>query len=144
VLGDSKSPNAITLSGLQHPLGETGELPIRTDQLDALRPRLGHQLLGHTLLVDARLRRHLLYWFCCHVVDRVSHGLTPFGFQTSQFHRSADSPSLTAAMWAVRYSQGDDWMVFRVKLMSRGARSASLSAPTPVGCSPWVAQIKLS
>src|SRR5215217_758469 len=97
---DSKNPNAITLSGLQHPLGETGEQLIRTDQLDALRPRLGHQLLGHTLLVDARLRRYLLYWFCCHVVDRVSHGLTPFGFQTSQFHRSADSSSLTAAMWA--------------------------------------------
>jgi hypothetical protein len=43
----------------------------------------------------------------------------------------------------IRYSQRDDWMVLRLKLMSRAARLASLSAPTPVGCSPWVAQIKL-
>ena len=35
-------------------------------------------------------------------------------------------------------------MMLRVKLMSRAARLAPLSATTPVGCSPWVAQIKLS
>src|SRR5215207_4281080 len=55
--------------------------------------RLGQQLLSELLLIhrSRRLRRHLLC--CCHDVDRVSHGLSPLGFQTSQFHRSADSPS---------------------------------------------------
>jgi hypothetical protein len=53
---------------------------------------LSHQLLGHTLLIESRLDRLLSCCFGYHVVDRVSHGLTPFGFQTSQFHRSADSP----------------------------------------------------
>jgi hypothetical protein len=67
-------------------------LAIRADQLDALLPRLGHQLLSHTLLIDSRLDRLLSCRFGCHVIDRLSHGLTPFGFQTSQFHRSADSP----------------------------------------------------
>ena len=59
------------------PLGPTNSTPFSG---------LG-QLLGHTLLVNGRHGRHLLYWICCHVVDRVSHGLTPLGFQTSQFHR---------------------------------------------------------
>jgi hypothetical protein len=54
---------------------------------------MSHQLLGHTLLVDSRLNRLLPCCFGCHVVDRVSHGLTPLGFRTSQFHRSADSPA---------------------------------------------------
>ena len=47
-------------------------------------------------------------------------------------------------MWAVDYSHGDDWMVLRVKLMSRSPRLAPLSATTPVGCWPAVAQIRLS
>jgi hypothetical protein len=77
--------------GLQHPLGQLAEQPIRADQLDALLPSLGHQLLGHTLLIDSRLDRLLPSCFGCHV-DRVSHGLTPLGFQTSQFNRLPDSP----------------------------------------------------
>ena len=72
---------------LAHPLRQLTEQPIRADQLDALLPRLGDQLLGHPLLVQRRLDRRLSCCFGCHVVDRVSHGLTPFGFQTSQFHR---------------------------------------------------------
>lgn len=44
-----------------------------------------------------------------------------------------------------RYSQAVVWMVLSVKLMSRAARSAPLSAATPVGLSPCpVAQIRLS
>jgi hypothetical protein len=39
-----------------------------------------------------RLLRLALLILCCHVIDRVSHGLTPFGFQTSQFDRSAGIP----------------------------------------------------
>jgi hypothetical protein len=35
--------------------------------------------------------------FGCHVVDRVSHGLTPLGFQTSQFNRLPDSTVLAEA-----------------------------------------------
>jgi hypothetical protein len=73
--------------GLQHPFGQLTEQPVRADQLDALFTGLGHQLLGHTLLVESRLDRLLSCCFGCHVVDRVSHGLTPLGFQTSQFHR---------------------------------------------------------
>ena len=79
---------------LQHPLGELVQQSVRADQLDALLLRLRQQTLGELLLIHQcrRLRRHLLY--CCHVVDRVSHGLSPLGSQTSQFNRSADSPSL--------------------------------------------------
>jgi hypothetical protein len=62
--------------GLQHPLGQLAEQPIRADQLDAFLPSLGHQLLGHTLLIESRLDRLLPSCFGCHVVDRVSHGLT--------------------------------------------------------------------
>src|SRR4029450_7403756 len=65
---------------------------VRATQLDALLPGLGHQLLGHALLIESRLHRLPPYCFGCHVIDRVSHGLTPFVFQTSQFHHSADSP----------------------------------------------------
>jgi hypothetical protein len=68
--------------GLQHSLGQLAEQPVRADQLDALLPGLSHQLLGHTLLIEGRLNRLLSCCFGCHVVDRVSHGLTPFGFQT--------------------------------------------------------------
>jgi len=63
--------------GLQHPFGQLTEQPVRADQLDALFTGLGHQLLGHTLLVESRLDRLLSCCFGCHVVDRVSHGLTP-------------------------------------------------------------------
>jgi hypothetical protein len=32
-------------------------------------------------------RRLLLCWFCCDLVDRVGHGLTPLLFQTGQLRR---------------------------------------------------------
>jgi hypothetical protein len=56
---------------------------LRANQLDALLAGLSHQLLSHALLIESRLNRLLPCCFGCHVVDRVSHGLTPFGFQTS-------------------------------------------------------------
>jgi Transposase, Mutator family len=37
--------------------------------------------------ISAGDNRLLSCCLSCHVVDRVSHGLTPFGFQTSQFNR---------------------------------------------------------
>ena len=84
---------------LQHTLGELAEQPIRADQLDALLPGPSRQLLRHTLLVDVWLDRLLPHCLCspsplmrCHAVDRVSHGLSPLGFQTSHFNHSADNP----------------------------------------------------
>jgi hypothetical protein len=53
-------------------------------ELTAARPRAAH---------ESQLDLLLSRCFGCHIVHRVSHGLTPFGFQTSQFHRSADSPA---------------------------------------------------
>ena len=81
--------------GLQHPFGELVQQPARADQLHPLRSSLGEQLLGHLLLVhrhQRRLRHLRLPLLCCHNIDRVSHGLTPLGSQTSQFHRLPDSP----------------------------------------------------
>jgi hypothetical protein len=51
---------------------------------------------------------------------------------------------ITGAAGRLHYSHGDDWMVLPVKLMFRSPRFAPLSATTPVGCSPAVAQIRLS
>jgi hypothetical protein len=43
------------------------------------------------------------------------------------------------------YWQVADWIVLRLKVISRAARSAPLPAATPVGCPPPpVAQIRLS
>ena len=44
----------------------------------------------------------------------------------------------------VHYSHGSVWIVLLVKLMFRASMLAPLSAATPVGCSPVVAQIRLS
>jgi hypothetical protein len=81
-----------------------------------------------------------------------------------RLHPASASTRLTAAMspgrsrpntetakrpWArhlpSRYSHGADWMVLPLKVMSRVARLAPLSAATPVGWPPPpVAQIRLS
>jgi len=58
---------------LQHPLGQLVQQPVRADQLDTLVPSLGQELLGQLLLVQLLLIR------CCHISQRVSHGLSPLG-----------------------------------------------------------------
>jgi hypothetical protein len=81
--------------GLEHLLGQLVQQPAGADKLDPLLPRLRQELLGKLLLIHSRhsCRRSFVFCCgCCHVTDRVSHGLSPFGFQTSQFNRSADSP----------------------------------------------------
>lgn len=67
--------------------------------------------------------------------------------QTVALARSRGGWSATTAVdFGPHYSsQGADWMVLPVKLMSRTVRSAPLSDATPVGCPPSpVAQIRLS
>ena len=81
--------------GLEHLLGQLVQQPAGADKLDPLLPRLRQELLGKLLLIHSRhsCRRSFVFCCgCCHVTDRVSHGLPPLGFQTSQFNRSADSP----------------------------------------------------
>ena len=65
--------------GLQHLLGQPGQQPARAHQVDTLGAGLRNQLLGHALLIQRRLGQLLLLLCCCHVVDRVSHGLSPLG-----------------------------------------------------------------
>ena len=77
--------------GLEHLFRQPGQQPVRTDQVDALGAGLLHQLLSHALLIQYRLHRLLL--LCCHVVNRVSHDLSPLGSQTSHFHRFPVSPA---------------------------------------------------
>jgi hypothetical protein len=119
--------------GLQHPLGQLVQQSVRADQLDPLLLRLRQQTLGELLLIHRcrRLRRHLLC--CCHVVDRVSHGLSPLGSQTSQFNRSADSPQQRGDC---RLNGGLAWAVIRetvgfvVSEAVKGADSPRMSVTT--------------
>ena len=70
--------------GLQHLLGELVQQASRADQLDSLLPRLREELLGQLLLIHSRhsCRRSFVFCCgCCHVTDRVSHGLSPLGFR---------------------------------------------------------------
>ena len=60
-------------------------------------------------------------------------------------HAPSSAINGAARAWAVDYSHGYSWIVLLVKLMSRSARLAPLSATTPVGWPPSpVAQIRLS
>jgi hypothetical protein len=61
---------------LEDLLGELAQQPVRAHQVDALRPGPRDQLLGHALLIQLG---RLLLLRCCHVVQRVSHGLVPLG-----------------------------------------------------------------
>jgi hypothetical protein len=70
---------------LQNPFRELAQQPVRAHQIDALGTGLRDQLLGQALLIEYRLDR-LMLLCCCHVVDRVSHGLAPLG---------SDQPSST-------------------------------------------------
>ena len=50
----------ITHLHVQYPLGQLAEQTVRANELDALLAGLRHQLLDHTLLINASRRRHLL------------------------------------------------------------------------------------
>jgi hypothetical protein len=73
VLVVTEMPGHLLLErGLQHPLGQLVQQPLRADQLDSLFLGLRQKLLGQLLLVDLLVR-------CCHRLQRVSHGLSPLG-----------------------------------------------------------------
>jgi hypothetical protein len=63
---------------LQDPLRELAQQPVPAHQVDTPGLGLRDQLLSHALLIQHRLGR-LLLLCCCHVVQRVSHGLAPLG-----------------------------------------------------------------
>jgi hypothetical protein len=68
---------------------------------------------------------------CCHVPDRVSHGLTPLGFQTSQFRVAPtdafiqNPPSTRGRSLAGRHHGSDD---VRIQDQRPSARSARCTA----------------
>ena len=62
--------------GLQHPFRELVQQPVRADQLHPLLLGLRQQLLAPAAAGPAPPRQLLV---CCHVVQRVSHGLSPLG-----------------------------------------------------------------
>jgi hypothetical protein len=67
-----------------------------------------------------------------------------YSFQM-RLHAPAEAVAQRVPPGAAGYSsQAADWTLLRLKVMSRVARLAPLSATTPVACSPRMAQIRLS
>ena len=67
----------ITHLHVQYPLGQLAEQTVRANELDALLAGCATSC-STTLCSSMPAAAGTCYWICCHVVDRVSHGLTPF------------------------------------------------------------------
>jgi hypothetical protein len=108
--------------------------PAGPDLVHSVSSRDPHRGRTHTPLLGVRgpvPGRKAALLVCCHVPDRVSHGLTPLGFQTSQFRVAPtdaliqNPPSTRGRSLAGRHHGSDD---VRIQDQRPSARSARCTA----------------